>query len=198
MDTTVFLLFRSFAVQIKYLKPVIVSGLVTLISAYHYGRVFNSWVDAYDYPTGSTKLTGVPFNDVYRYIEWLLNMVLLLVEFFLMMKLNDDGFNSKSWPLGLAAALLDLLICIYVFLCYIVYELLVGLAAATAQEKDLEIRGKIQTAQVMTVINWYTHSVVYLFPMFGTNAAPSLHSHCRRHDMPRRLLRGRRARRNAI
>ena len=52
MATTVFLLFRSFAVQTKYLKPVIVSGLVTFIAAYHYVRIFNSWVDAYDYATG--------------------------------------------------------------------------------------------------------------------------------------------------
>ena len=51
MATTVFLLFRSFAVQTKYLKPVIVSGLVTFIAAYHYVRIFN-WVDAYDYATG--------------------------------------------------------------------------------------------------------------------------------------------------
>ena len=42
-----------------------------------------------------------------------------------------------------------------ILFCYIAYELLVGLAAATAQEKDLVIRGKIQTAQVMTVISWY-------------------------------------------
>ena len=42
MATTVFLLFRSFAVQTKYLKPVIVYGLVTFIAAYHYVRIFNS------------------------------------------------------------------------------------------------------------------------------------------------------------
>ena len=33
----------------------------------------------------------------------------------------------------------------------------IGLAAATAQENDLEIRGKIQTAQVMNVISWCTY-----------------------------------------
>ena len=44
-----------------------------------------------------------------------------------------------------------------------VYELLVGLAAATAQESDAEIRCKIQTAQVMTVFSWGTYPVVYLF-----------------------------------
>ena len=61
----------------------VISGLVTLIAAYHYVRIFNSWVGAYDYSTGSTKLTGVPFKDVYRYIEWLLIVLLLLAEIFL-------------------------------------------------------------------------------------------------------------------
>ena len=74
----------------------IVSGLDILIAAHHYVRIFNSGVDAYDYSTGFAKLTGVPFKDVYRYIEWLLIVLLLLTEFFLAMKLNDDEFNSKS------------------------------------------------------------------------------------------------------
>merc|ERR1711972_746083 len=37
------------------------------------------------------------------------------------------------------------------FFLYIVYELLVGLSAATASEADPAIAGKIKTAQVMTV-----------------------------------------------
>ena len=36
------------------------------------------------------------------------------------------------------------------------------------------IKGKIQTAQVMTVISWCTYPVVYLFPMFGINAATAV------------------------
>jgi len=193
MATTVFLMFRSFAVQAKYQSAVIVSGLVTFIAAYHYVRIFNSWVDAYDYSTGSPRLTGVPFNDAYRYMDWLLTVPLLLIEILLVMKLDDAEFNSKSWSLGLAAALMivagyygelvvtgDLSprwICWFVsmiFFCYIVYELLVGLASATAQESDPEIRGKIQTAQVMTVISWCTYPVVYLFPMLGINAAQAV------------------------
>ena len=55
-----------------------------------------------------------------------------------------------------------------------VYELLVGLAAATAQESDAEIRCKIQTAQAMTVISRYTYPVVYFFPMLGINAAQAV------------------------
>merc|ERR1712039_852466 len=57
------------------------------------------------------------------------------------------------------------------FFLYIVYELLVGLAAATASEADPQIARKIHTAQVMTVISWCTYPFVYLFPMFGFSAA---------------------------
>jgi len=57
------------------------------------------------------------------------------------------------------------------FFLYIVYELLVGLAAATNLEEDNEIKSKIKVAQVMTVISWCTYLVAYLFPMYGINAA---------------------------
>ena len=57
------------------------------------------------------------------------------------------------------------------FFLYIVYELLVGLAAATNSETDPVVKGKIQTAQLMTVVSWCTYPVVYLFPMLGINAA---------------------------
>merc|ERR1719171_2362517 len=58
-----------------------------------------------------------------------------------------------------------------IFFLYIVYELLVGLAAATDSEADPVIASKIGTAQVMTVIIWCTYPVVCLFPMLGINAA---------------------------
>jgi len=51
-----FLWFRSTAVADKYKSAVLISGLVTFIAAYHYIRIFNSWVDAYHYSAG--KLVG--------------------------------------------------------------------------------------------------------------------------------------------
>merc|ERR1711972_439212 len=60
------------------------------------------------------------------------------------------------------------------FFLYIVYELLVGLAAATNSESDPVIKSKIQTAQVMTVISWCTYPVVYLFPMLGITASSAV------------------------
>jgi len=198
--TTMYLWFRATAVQEKYKSAVIISGLVTFIAAYHYMRIFNSWVDAYQYKTttvvggamdlGNPTLTGVPFNDAYRYMDWLLTVPLLLIEILLVMKLSDSEFSEKAKTLGVGSALMiisgyygELVItgdltprwaCWFlsmVFFLTIVYELLVGLSAATNSEADPVIAGKIGTAQVMTVISWCTYPVVYLFPMLGINAA---------------------------
>ena len=57
---------------------------------------------------------------------------------------------------------------------YIVYEVLVGLAAATASEADTVIASRIGMAQVMTVISWCTYPVAYLFPMLGFSAAKAV------------------------
>jgi bacteriorhodopsin len=203
MATTMYLWFRSFAVADKYKSAVLISGLVTFIAAYHYVRIFNSWVDAYEYKAGtvtlgamemqSPTLTGIPFNDAYRYMDWLLTVPLLLVEILLVMKLDAKVFDEKAWKLGLSAALMiasgyygeltvsgDLTarwICwavSMVFFLFIVFELLSGLSEATNSEADPVIAGKIRTAQVWTVISWCTYPVVYLFPMFGINAAQAV------------------------
>merc|ERR1712178_427975 len=91
-----------------YQSAVCISGLVTFIAAYHYFRIFNSWVDAYSYAVDvkDPTLTGVPFNDAYRYMDWLLTVPLLLIEILLVMKLDDKTYSSKAWTLGAGSALM--------------------------------------------------------------------------------------------
>jgi bacteriorhodopsin len=203
MATTMYLWFRAFAVQDRYKSAVLISGLVTFIAAYHYIRIFNSWVDAFHYAPGTVKggalditnptLTGVPFNDAYRYMDWLLTVPLLLIEILLVMKLDQAVFSTKAWTLGFGSALMiasgyygelvvtgDLTprwLCWFLsmsFFLYIVFELLVGRSAATNSEADAVIKDKIKVAQVMTVISWCTYPIVYLFPMLGINAAEAV------------------------
>ncbi|MCY7392873.1 MAG: bacteriorhodopsin, partial [Leptolyngbyaceae cyanobacterium CAN_BIN12] len=64
----------------KYRLALLVSGLVVSIAGYHYFRIFNSWDAAYSLQNGAYTLTGEPFNDAYRYVDWLLTVPLLLVE----------------------------------------------------------------------------------------------------------------------
>merc|ERR1719265_2956644 len=113
---------------------------------------------------GSPRLTGVAFNDAYRYMDW------LLIEILLVMNLSDQEYSKKAWALGVGSALMivsgyygeltitgDLTprwICWFISMCFflfIVYELMVGLGDATNAEADSVIKGKIQSAQLMTV-----------------------------------------------
>ena len=54
----------------------------------------------------AVQLTGAPFNDAYRYVDWLLTVPLLLIELILVMGLPTEETVRKSWSLGLASALM--------------------------------------------------------------------------------------------
>jgi len=192
MSTTLFLWMRIPGVKDCYATALIISGMVTFIAAYHYLRIFNSWVESYEYKPNSSGnvedpvLTGVPFNDAYRYMDWLLTVPLLLIEIVFVMKLSEEETKKKATTLGVASGLM---ICIgypgelvvngdlsvrwlYWFLAilpflYVVYELLVGMATATNAESDPVTKSLVQRAQYWTVVSWLTYPVVYIFPMIG-------------------------------
>jgi len=200
MATTLFLWMRVPSINAKYQSAVIISGMVTFIAAYHYIRIFNSWVEAYEYKANSDGaahdpvITGVPFNDAYRYMDWLLTVPMLLIEIVLVMRLSPEEASSKSTTLGVASALMIILgypgeliideaglgtrwmywaaaMCPFL---YVVYELLVGLAGATNSETNDKIKALIFRAQWVTVLSWLTYPVVYVFPMLGMKGASAV------------------------
>ena len=69
-------------VDAKYRPALVMSSLVVGIAGYHYWRIFGSWADAYKIAEDGTKYvaTGKPFNDAYRYVDWLLTVPLLVAE----------------------------------------------------------------------------------------------------------------------
>jgi len=195
MATTLFLWMRVPSIGARYQTALIISGLVTFIAAYHYMRIFNSWTEAYVYTLDKAdpQLTGVPFNDAYRYMDWLLTVPMLLMEIVLVMKLSSEEASSKCATLGATSALMiilgypgELIVegnlaqrwnywCLAMLpFCYIVYELLVGLAAATAAETDPKVRDLVFRAQWVTVVSWLTYPVVYIFPMLGFAGAQAV------------------------
>ena len=126
-------------------------------------------------------------------MDWFLTVPLLIIETLLVMKLGDANFDAKVKSLGAGSALMviggyhaeltvtdDLTprwICWFIsmaFFLYIVQELLVGLSEATELETNREVKDKIKTAQVVTVISWCTYPVVYLFPMLGISASKAV------------------------
>jgi bacteriorhodopsin len=195
MASTIFFWVRLPSIHEKYKVGLLISGLVTFIAAYHYMRIFNSWVESYEYTkTGGPFLTGVPFNDAYRYMDWLLTVPLLLMEIVLVMKIPEDEQTNLCFKLGVSSGLTIIMgypgellteqdelsgrwmywgLSMVPF-CYVVYTLLVGLKAATESEADEKIRSAIGMAQWMTVISWLTYPVVYIIPMMGAVGAQAV------------------------
>merc|ERR1712238_630816 len=144
--TTIFLWMRVSSAHEKFKSAIIISGLVTFIAAYHYMRIFNSWVEAYEWQKdGSVLATTSPFNDAYRYMDWLLTVPLLLIEIILVMKLPADESKSKATTLGVASAVM-------IPFCYIVQTLLVGLSDATNSESDAHVRGLVKGDAIQVYI----------------------------------------------
>jgi bacteriorhodopsin len=203
MATTLFLWMRVPSIVPKYRTALLISGMVTFIAAYHYMRIFNSWVEAYTYSTDKVctgecvtqdpRLTGIPFNDAYRYMDWLLTVPLLLMEIVLVMKLPEAEASNKCVSLGVSAALMIILgypgelivegnlsmrwqywAFAMVPFCYIVHELLVGLASATDAEPSEKVKALILRSQWVTVVSWLTYPVVYVFPMMGLTGSSTV------------------------
>jgi len=193
--STIFFWMRVSSVHEKYKSALVISGLVTFIAAYHYIRIFNSWTESYMFTKdgGDPVLTGKPFNDAYRYMDWLLTVPLLLLEIIFCMNMTPEETSKEAWSLGISSALMiavgypgeavitgDLsfrLVCFcfsFAVFLFIVYKLLVGLKGAIGKETNPEVASMLNQVCLATVISWCTYPVVYLFPFFGISGAQAV------------------------
>ena len=184
---TAFLWINRSLVAPPYKMAVTISGLVTFIALYHYVKISGSWNGAYELVNGSLEATGKPFNDAYRYVDWILTVPLLLVELILVMKLSSKETLSKSLRLGGLAALMIVLgypgeiateagtrwlwwsLSMIPFL-WIVYELFVGLKASLDSQPPAA-RGLISIARYLVIVSWAFYPIVFIFPMLGIDGA---------------------------
>ena len=184
---TIFLWLGRSQVGPAYKTALTISGLVTAIATYHYFRIFDSWENAFEVRNGIVTVTGIAFNDAYRYVDWLLTVPLLLIELVLVMRLSAEETISKSTRLALAAALMIILgypgeiasdngtralwgtLSAIPFL-YIVYQLFVGLGAAINRQPE-SARGMINTARWLTFASWGFYPIVYMIPYTSLSGA---------------------------
>jgi len=186
---TIFFWLQLANVSKKYRTALTITGLVTLIATYHYFRIFNSWCEAFDVKADghggyAVKVTGAPFNDAYRYVDWLLTVPLLLIELILVMGLPAAQTRSLSWSLGTASAIMvalgypgeiqdDLSVrwqwwfLSMIPFCYVVYTLVVGLGDATNKQPSKSVSALIANARMLTAISWCTYPFVYIIKNVG-------------------------------
>ncbi len=92
----------------KYRPALMVSGIVVAIACYHYFMIRASWQGAFELGTDKMGFvpTGKPFNDFYRYADWILTVPLLMVELVAVMSLPRGQAASMLTRLVIAAALM--------------------------------------------------------------------------------------------
>jgi bacteriorhodopsin len=183
--TFIFLVLSRDRVAPAYRAAIVMSALVVAIAGYHYFRILGNWdaafVRAIDPGASGYVASGVPFNDAYRYIDWLLTVPLLVAELVAVMSLAPGKKGWLTFRLALAAVLMVILgypgeiatdtgtRALWGFLStipfvYIVYELFIGLGPAIQQEKG-QAKVLLQNIRLLLLATWGFYPIVYLIPI---------------------------------
>jgi len=87
---TVFFFYEGMAVNKEWRLSMTVAGLVTLVAAVHYYYMRDYWV--------ASVIAGAPDSPiVYRYIDWLITVPLLMIEFFIILKAVGASVSTNSF-----------------------------------------------------------------------------------------------------
>jgi bacteriorhodopsin len=180
--TFIFLVLSRGNVAPKYRNAITLSALVVAIAGYHYLRIFESWQAAFVVEEGNYVASGKPFNDAYRYIDWLLTVPLLVAELVAVMTIAK-GKGWLTFRLAAAAALMIILgypgeiatdtgtRALWGFLStlpfvYILYELFVGLGPAIQKETG-EAKVLLRNIRLLLFATWGFYPIVYLIPIIS-------------------------------
>lgn len=168
----------------KYRVAMLVSALVVAVACYHYFRIFNSWNESYALADGVYKATGVPFNDAYRYADWVLTVPLLLVEAVAVLALASNVAAGMIGRLVIAAFAMIVLgypgeisgdtgtrllwgtLSTIPFI-YIVYTLFVELGKSLQGQPE-RVQVLVRNLRLLLFGSWGFYPIAYLLPLiFG-------------------------------
>jgi bacteriorhodopsin len=184
--TSLFLLVSRSSVAAPYQMAVTVSAMVCGIAAYHYFRIFENFRESYPSggtPNGTHSLSGVKFNEGYRYVDWLLTVPLLLVETVAVLALAKAAQKSLLYKLVPAATAMIVLgypgeiatsngprivwgLLSTAPFVYVLYVLFVELGASLVRQPD-DVRHTVSMLRLAIVGLWGVYPIAYLFPVFG-------------------------------
>jgi len=165
----------------RFRPALVMSALVVGIAAYHYWRISGSWSEAYHLVDGSYVATGEPFNDAYRYVDWLLTVPLLVAELVAVMTLAKGKRGSMMAKLVIASVLMIGLgypgeitadpimrtvwgVASSVPFAYILYVLWVELSAAAKTESG-EVQVLLRNIRLLLLGTWGFYPIAYILPM---------------------------------
>ena len=176
--STVFFFLERDRVSAKWKTSLTVSGLVTLVAAVHYFYMREVWVT-----TGSTP-------TVFRYIDWLITVPLLMIEFYLILSAITKVPVGVFWRLMIGTlvmlvggylgeagymAVMPAFIIGMVGWAYILYEIFMGEASKiNANSAPASVQSAFNTMRLIVTIGWAIYPLGYFFGyLTGSNPADS-------------------------
>jgi bacteriorhodopsin len=165
--STAFFFLETQRVSAKWKTSLTVSGLVTLVAAVHYFYMRDVWVETGDTPT------------VYRYIDWLITVPLLMVEFYLILRAIGNVSGGIFWRLMIGT--LVMLVGGYAgeigyinewlgFIigmagwAYILYEIFAGEAGKMSADQAPEsVKSAFSTMRWIVTIGWAIYPLGYFY-----------------------------------
>jgi len=165
--STAFFFLETQRVSAKWKTSLTVSGLVTLVAAVHYFYMRDVWIATGETPT------------VYRYIDWLITVPLLMVEFYIILRAIGAVSAGIFWRLMIGSMVM--LIAGYMgeagyinawagFIvgmagwAYILYEVFAGEAGKLAADKaPASVQSAFSTMRWIVSIGWAIYPLGYFF-----------------------------------
>lgn len=185
--TSIFLWVARDRVLPKYRLAVMVSATVTSIAAYHYFRMYDSFIAAYG-GTLSLEEAFTEYNVGYRYVDWFLTVPLLLVELVAVMGLARAAQSSLLKRLVPAAALMIVLgfpgdtkmelfglsnsmwgLLSTIPFVYILYVLFVELSKSLKSQSE-RVRKILSGARLLLLASWGVYPITFILAMNSTGA----------------------------
>jgi len=179
-------------VTLKYRPALIMSSLVVGIAGYHYWRIFNSWDEAYmlkEAADGAAMYvaSGKPFNDAYRYVDWLLTVPLLVAELVAVLALSASVRGKLMGKLIIASALMIALgypgevtndtmtraiwgTLSSIPFCYILYVLWGELSKAAAKNSE-RVQVLLRNTKLLLIGTWGFYPIAFMMPFFGVTGS---------------------------
>ena len=176
----------------RYRGSVVASALVVFIAGYHYFRIFGSWEQAYTLSDAGTYVaSGKPFNDAYRYVDWLLTVPLLMVELVLVLALSKAATKSLLFKLVIAAFLMIILgypgevdkestslfsnrgfwgLLSTIPFAYILIVVLREIQGAMARTGG-QIAVLLRNTGLLTLFTWGFYPIAFMAPFYGASGA---------------------------
>ena len=164
---TAFFFLETQRVSAKWKTSLVVSGLVTFIAAVHYFYMRDVWVATGDTPT------------VYRYIDWLITVPLLMIEFYLILRAITNVSGGVFWRLTVGtlimliggylgeAGYMNVTVAFIIGMAgwaYILYEIFAGEAGRVASDEAPEsVKAAYSTMRWIVTIGWAIYPLGYFF-----------------------------------